>query len=76
MKTKLIAALCLALTFSNFGCAAMKRHPVLSGAVIGLAAGVTVAIATHHSCPHMINGYRYDGTPPCPGPDYDPGGKK
>lgn len=44
----------------------MRKHPVVTGAVVGVAAGVTVAIITHHTCPKFYDGKPYDGTPPCP----------
>lgn len=69
-----LAAIVLLLSIQ--GCATMRRHPVLTGVVGGAAIGVTVGLATRHTCPHMVNGYPYDGTPPCPNPaTYDPGKK-
>lgn len=74
---KLVACLCIAFTLANFGCASMRRHPAVYGIVAGVAIGGTVAILTHHSCPKVVNGYPYDGTPPCPDPKtYDPDRKK
>lgn len=55
-----------------------RGHPTrtkLIIAAIGGGVGLTIALVTRHNCPKYINGYRYDGTPPCPGKDYDPGGK-
>lgn len=66
MKNRLAIALAISLTLGNFGCAAMKRHPVITGAVVGLAAGATVAIVTTHKCPNSYDGKPYSGTPPCP----------
>jgi hypothetical protein len=54
-----------------------RGHPTRTKiiiAAIGGGIGLTIALATRHNCPKKINGYVYDGTPPCPGPDYDPGG--
>ena len=58
-----------------------RRTYIVSMAIIaaGAAAGATIAIIQNRnaSCPHIINGYPYDGTPPCPNPvTYDPGGSK
>lgn len=56
-----------------------RGHPTrtkLIIAAIGGGIGLTIALVTRHNCPKYINGYRYDGTPPCPGPDYDPGDKR
>lgn len=60
------------------GCASIRRHPVIYGMAAGAVTGATIAILTRHNCPHMINGYPYDGTPDaqghCPNPaTYDPG---
>jgi hypothetical protein len=69
MKT-LVVLLLLVTT----GCASLRHHPVLYGMAAGVATGATIAILTRHTCPHAINGYPYDGTPPCPNPaTYDPG---
>lgn len=73
MKKILLILLCL----PQVSCVTMHRHPVIMGVVIGGAAGVTAGLLTRHTCPHMINGYYYDGTPPCPNPaTYDPGPKR
>ena len=71
ITTKLEALLLiLALT----GCATIHRHPVAFGVVSGVAVAVTVSSLTRHVCPATINGYPYNGTPPCPNPaTYDPG---
>lgn len=62
MKNWILVVLAISLT----GCAAMKRHPVLVGAVVGVAVGATVAIVTTHNCAKSYEGKAYDGTPPCP----------
>lgn len=69
-----------ALVLSQTACVGlrsnMRRHPAIYGIAAGAVAGVSIGLATRHTCPPMINGYRYDGTPPCPNPaSYDPGGK-
>ena len=73
MKRLISIALCFALT----GCAAMKRHPVITAAVVTIPTVIVVAHFTTHNCPSVINGYPYSGTPPCPNPaTYDPGKKR
>jgi len=60
------------------GCTAIHRHPVAFTVVsigVGVGVGVIVSKVTTTNCPSMINGYPYQGTPPCPGPNYDPGRK-
>jgi hypothetical protein len=57
---------CIILALTLTSCAVMKKHPVVTGAVIGLAGGVVVAVVTHHTCPNTYDGKPYDGTPPCP----------
>ncbi len=77
MKSSMRVAMVFAFYLSLTGCASMRRHPLIYGAAIGATVGVTVALATRHTCPSMINGYPYSGSPPCPNPaTYDPGGKK
>lgn len=72
MKKILPLVLCL----SMLNCATMRRHPAVTGIVIGAAAGVTVGLLTQHHCPKYINGYPYDGNQkPCPY-NWDPGPKK
>lgn len=58
--------ICLALLLTS--CAVMKRHPVITAAVVGVAAGVSVAVIQNrnNSCPGMYDGKPYQGTPPCP----------
>lgn len=75
MKTAMTIVLAAILALTS-ACATMRRHPALTGVVAGTVAGVSIALATHHSCPHMVNGYPYDGTAPCPGPNYEPDGKR
>jgi hypothetical protein len=42
------------------------RHPVATAAiVVGIAGGI-VAATRQWGCPNKIDGYPYDGTPPCP----------
>lgn len=57
--------LIVALTSS---CASMRKHPVITGAVVGLGAGAVLAVRQnkHNSCPTSIDGVPYSGTPPCP----------
>jgi hypothetical protein len=62
MKKLIAVVLALSLT----GCATIHRHPVLSGIVVGAAAGVTVGLLTRSSCPNRYDGKPYSGTPPCP----------
>lgn len=62
---------------SLLNCGFVKKHPLATGITVGLVGGAIAYKATHHSCPHSINGVPYDGTPPCP--EYwppDKGGKK
>lgn len=43
----------------------------------GAVVGGEIALHQHDTCPKMINGYPYDGTPPCPNPaTYDPGTRR
>lgn len=58
--------ICIFLSLALTSCAVMRKHPVVTGAVVGVAAGVTVAIVTHHTCPKIYDGKPYYGTPPCP----------
>ena len=57
----------------------VSRHPVYFMLILGGASAGGVAIGYHYlhqSCPSMINGYPYNGTPyngKCPGKNYDPG---
>jgi hypothetical protein len=71
-----LLTVCLLLA-STTGCAAMRRHPAITGMVAGGAVGLTLGLVYRPPhCPSMINGYPYNGTPPCPNPaTYDPGGK-
>lgn len=75
MKNFAVIALCWLLT----GCNYAARHPVRTKVgliAIGAGTAVAVALATRHTCPHTINGYPYDGTPPCPNSrTYDPGAR-
>lgn len=73
---KQLLALSLILTT---GCATIHRHPtltVVTGLVGGAGVGLIVVSTTRQVCPSTINGYHYYGTPPCPGPNYDPGFRK
>jgi len=50
----------------------MKRAKIIGiagGAMTGLVIGLLTRTGT---CPKVINGYPYNGTPPCPGKNYDP----
>jgi len=80
VRKRLLSLALVFLTLANFGCAAgrwSKRHPVAAGLIIGAGVGVGVGLATRRGhCPSVINGYPYNGTPPCPGPTYDPNVKK
>jgi hypothetical protein len=42
------------------------RHPLLTSAIIVGAVGGIVASTRQWGCPSHIDGYPYDGTPPCP----------
>ena len=42
------------------------RHPVLVGLIAGGTIGGVIAIRQYHTCPSVIDGYGYQGTPPCP----------
>ena len=54
------------------GCAAMRRHPAVTGAVVGIAVAVPVGLKMRadKNCPSMYDGHVYQGTPwsqyPCP----------
>lgn len=48
----IIIILCLNLT----GCAAMKRHPLVTGAIVGVAGGLIAAGLTIHECEHYPPG--------------------
>ena len=67
---KKLLAIVLLLPLS--GCAAMRRHPLATGIVTGIAVGATIAIVQnkHNSCPSTYDGKPYQGTPwgpyPCP----------
>lgn len=65
---------CLFLTGCNFA----HRHPVIVKVVPSMiAVPVAYALSHQHTCPSVINGYPYSGTPPCPNPaTYDPGRKR
>lgn len=67
------------LLITTTGCATYHKHPtliVVTGLVGGAGVGLIVASTTRNVCPSVINGYHYQGTPPCPGPNYDPGFRK
>jgi len=67
MKT--ITMLLISMLLLN-GCAMMKRHPVVSGLVVGAAVGIGVGIVSRPGhCPNVYEGQPYSGTPPCPGPE-------
>ncbi len=48
------------------GCAAMRRHPVITAAVVAIPAALVVVHYTTHNCAGMYDGKPYNGTPPCP----------
>lgn len=55
------------LVFSTTGCASMRRHPAIYGAVIGGGIMVTYSLAHRQGCPSVIDGYPYNGYGrPCP----------
>jgi hypothetical protein len=58
----------------------VSRHPTRTKAFFilgGAAVGTGIAIVTRRgSCPKFINGYAYNGTPPCPSSNYDPSGNR
>lgn len=68
MKNAAIVFLCWLLT----GCMAIRRHPVISGVVVGAAVGITVALVTRQHCDHYEPGYSGVGVN-CPKPDATPG---
>jgi hypothetical protein len=58
----------------------MSKHPtktkvlfIISGGIIG---GVIAYETRPGTCPSIINGYAYNGTPPCPSSNYDPSGNR
>lgn len=60
-----------------------RGHPTRTKviiAAIGGGVGLTIALVTRHNCPnfYLDHGKKepYNGTPPCPGPDYDPMDKR
>ena len=61
-----LTILALFLTLVNFGCATMRRHPVLTAIIVTVP---TVALTTYYTtkrCAKVYDGKPYDGTPPCP----------
>jgi hypothetical protein len=64
MKT---ISLMLVLVMGSSGCATVRNHPKLSGAIGGGAVGIGIAFATRRgTCASMYDGKPYSGTPPCP----------
>lgn len=61
-----IVAILLLVSFIllSSGCATVRRHPRLTGLVVGAAAGTTAALLTRHGTCPTYDGYH--GTPPCP----------
>lgn len=68
LRRGLIQCVAIALIVSTLsGCATIHRHPKLTALVIGAAAGTAIGLATYQKpCPSHIDGYGYNGTPPCP----------
>jgi hypothetical protein len=64
MKKILVAILCLSLT----GCATIRRHPVVTGLVVGAAAGAVIGYEMRvKHCTYTYDGQPYSGTT-CPAP--------
>lgn len=63
-----IISLVLCLTMLT-GCVHIRRHPVVTGIVVGAAVGLTVGILTNHHCKKVYDGKPYDGTYPCHYPE-------
>jgi hypothetical protein len=63
--------LSLVLLLSLTGCATMRRHPALTGAVMGVSAGVAMAIVTRKHCDHYPPGKNGVGVN-CPPPEHYP----
>lgn len=61
---KKLIIICLCLSLSN--CAVMKKHPVITGTVIGVTTGLVIHKVTEHNCASIYDGKPYQGTPPCP----------
>jgi hypothetical protein len=63
---KIISVLLIITMFS--GCATIRRHPVVTGIVVGAGVGIGVGLATrgHGHCPNVYDGRSYEGNPPCP----------
>jgi hypothetical protein len=61
-------ALILIACFVLNGCATMRRHPVVTGIIVGAGIGIGVGLATrgHGHCPNTYENRPYSGTPPCP----------
>lgn len=69
----------IGLLISTSACTWSHQHPKATVAIIvgaGVGFGVLAGIETRGTfCPTTINGYKYMGTAPCPGPNYDPNPK-
>lgn len=66
-KLAIIVICCIALLISASGCATIHRHPLLTGAIVGSATGLTIALATRTPhCPPSEYIHGDTGTPPCP----------
>lgn len=64
----LVKRLCLGFVLlSLIGCAAIRRHPAMTGMIAGSAVGITVGLVTRPGhCASVYDGKPYNGTPPCP----------
>lgn len=62
----IIAMLCITL-LCCVNCSFARRHPAVTGAIIGVAGGTAIALATRPgTCAKFYDGKPYNGTPPCP----------
>jgi hypothetical protein len=66
MKLRLISAILACALLTN--CATIHRHPKATAIVVGAGVGIGVGLVVGYrkGCPSHVDGYPYDGTPPCP----------
>jgi hypothetical protein len=62
MRTAVIIAVALALT----GCATIRRHPVVAGAVVAIVVTGIALSASHHGSSAQQSGYHPICAPYCP----------
>jgi hypothetical protein len=68
---KIISVLLMVAMLS--GCATIRRHPVVTGIVVGAGVGIGVGLATRqHSCPYSYEGHPYGSGTTCPWKPVDP----